>query len=111
MARLGKPLFVQISDTHIGFNKEANPDVAGTLKQTIALVNALAGGSGSTAGGRDVVPPSGVTVADSVFRCSDAVTAVSFHGVRGGAITGNRITGIAPEDALDLDGATGVSVR
>ena len=34
-------LFLQISDTHIGFNKEANPDVAGTLKQTIALVNAM----------------------------------------------------------------------
>ena len=27
----GKPLFVQISDTHIGFNKEANPDVGATL--------------------------------------------------------------------------------
>ncbi|MBV9990964.1 MAG: metallophosphoesterase [Alphaproteobacteria bacterium] len=37
----GKPLFLQISDTHIGFNKEANPDVAGTLKQTIDLVNAM----------------------------------------------------------------------
>jgi len=37
-----KPLFVQISDTHIGFNKEANPDVGGTLNQTIDLVNALA---------------------------------------------------------------------
>src|ERR1700760_4691772 len=37
----GKPLFLQISDTHIGFNKEATPDVAGTLKQTIALVNAM----------------------------------------------------------------------
>jgi len=37
----GKPLFVQISDTHIGFNKEANPDVSGTLNQTIDLVNAL----------------------------------------------------------------------
>src|SRR5215813_484094 len=36
-----KPLFLQISDTHIGFNKEANPDVAGTLKQTIALANAM----------------------------------------------------------------------
>ena len=35
------PLFLQISDTHIGFNKEANPDVAGTLKQTIDLVNAM----------------------------------------------------------------------
>jgi 3',5'-cyclic AMP phosphodiesterase CpdA len=37
----GTPLFVQISDTHIGFNKEANPDVAGTLRQTIALINAM----------------------------------------------------------------------
>ena len=41
-ARLGKPLFVQISDTHIGFNKDANPDVSGTLAQTIDIVNAMA---------------------------------------------------------------------
>jgi 3',5'-cyclic AMP phosphodiesterase CpdA len=40
-SRPGKPLFVQISDTHIGFNKDANPDVNGTLMQTIALVNAM----------------------------------------------------------------------
>jgi 3',5'-cyclic AMP phosphodiesterase CpdA len=39
--KLGKPLFVQISDTHIGFNKEANPDVNGTLNQTIELVNGM----------------------------------------------------------------------
>jgi hypothetical protein len=38
---LGKPLFVQISDTHIGFNKEANPDVGATLTRSIDLVNAL----------------------------------------------------------------------
>jgi hypothetical protein len=38
----GKPLFVQISDTHIGFNKDANPDVAGTLARTIDLVNGMA---------------------------------------------------------------------
>jgi 3',5'-cyclic AMP phosphodiesterase CpdA len=37
----GKPLFVQISDTHIGFHKDANPDVNGTLAGTIALVNGL----------------------------------------------------------------------
>ncbi len=35
------PLFVQISDTHIGFNKDANPDVIGTLNKSIDLVNAL----------------------------------------------------------------------
>jgi 3',5'-cyclic AMP phosphodiesterase CpdA len=33
--------FVQISDSHIGFNKPANTDVAGTLKQAIARINAL----------------------------------------------------------------------
>ena len=37
----GKPLFVQISDTHIGFNKDANPDVNGTLTRSIDLINAL----------------------------------------------------------------------
>lgn len=36
-----RPLFVQLSDTHIGFNKEANPDVNGTLAATIDVVNAL----------------------------------------------------------------------
>ena len=40
-AKLGKPLFVQISDTHIGFNKEANPDVNGTLARTVTLVNGM----------------------------------------------------------------------
>ena len=38
---LGKPLFVQFSDSHIGFNKEANPDVVATLNRSIDLVNAL----------------------------------------------------------------------
>jgi Icc protein len=35
------PYFVQISDSHIGFHQAANPDVAGTLKQTIDRINAL----------------------------------------------------------------------
>src|SRR4051812_4395006 len=30
--------FVQISDTHIGFNKPANTDVVGTLKKAIAKI-------------------------------------------------------------------------
>lgn len=33
--------FVQISDTHIGFKKPANPDVVGTLRETIAKIKAL----------------------------------------------------------------------
>ena len=38
---IGAPLFVQISDSHIGFNKAANPDVAGTLTRAIGLINAM----------------------------------------------------------------------
>src|ERR1700758_477404 len=33
--------FVQISDSHIGFNKAANPDVTATLREAIAKVNTL----------------------------------------------------------------------
>jgi 3',5'-cyclic AMP phosphodiesterase CpdA len=33
--------FVQISDSHIGFNKEANKDVIGTLQKAIAKINSL----------------------------------------------------------------------
>jgi 3',5'-cyclic AMP phosphodiesterase CpdA len=33
--------FVQISDSHIGFNKPANPDVSGTLRVAVELINAL----------------------------------------------------------------------
>jgi Icc protein len=34
--------FVQISDSHIGFNKPANPDVTGTLNAAISKINAMA---------------------------------------------------------------------
>jgi Icc protein len=33
--------FVQISDSHIGFNKAANPDVTGTLQAAIEKINAM----------------------------------------------------------------------
>lgn len=33
--------FVQISDSHIGFNKAANPDVVSTLQAAIAKINAM----------------------------------------------------------------------
>jgi Icc protein len=33
--------FVQISDSHIGFSKPANPDVVGTLREAIRKINAL----------------------------------------------------------------------
>ena len=36
--------FVQISDSHIGFNKAANQDVTGTLKKAIDKINAVPAG-------------------------------------------------------------------
>jgi 3',5'-cyclic AMP phosphodiesterase CpdA len=36
--------FVQISDSHIGFNKGANPDVTGTLKTAIDKINLVPAG-------------------------------------------------------------------
>lgn len=37
----GQLCFVQISDSHMGFNKPANPDVVGTLKTAVDKINAL----------------------------------------------------------------------
>lgn len=38
---IGSFTFAQISDSHIGFSKDANKDVTGTLKEAIARINAL----------------------------------------------------------------------
>jgi 3',5'-cyclic AMP phosphodiesterase CpdA len=40
---MGKLSFVQISDSHMGFNKPANPDVAGTLRAAVDKINGVAG--------------------------------------------------------------------
>ena len=37
----GSLTFVQLSDSHIGFKGEANPDVTGTLRRAIEQINAL----------------------------------------------------------------------
>src|SRR5437899_7141985 len=37
----GELNFVQISDSHIGFNKPANPDVTATLQATVNKINAM----------------------------------------------------------------------
>jgi 3',5'-cyclic-AMP phosphodiesterase len=39
--RMGELTFVQISDSHMGFNKPANPDVISTLKAAVDKINAL----------------------------------------------------------------------
>ena len=38
---MGELHFVQISDSHMGFNKPANPDVVATLKAAVDKINAL----------------------------------------------------------------------
>ncbi|HXY23372.1 MAG TPA: metallophosphoesterase [Candidatus Acidoferrum sp.] len=40
---MGELSFAQISDSHMGFNKPANPDVAGTLKAAVDKINGVAG--------------------------------------------------------------------
>jgi 3',5'-cyclic-AMP phosphodiesterase len=40
-AAKGDLTFVQISDSHIGFNRPANPDVNGTLQRAVDKINAL----------------------------------------------------------------------
>lgn len=40
-ASAGELSFVQISDSHMGFNKAANPDVVGTLKAAVDKIDAL----------------------------------------------------------------------
>src|SRR5712692_161939 len=40
-ASQGELSFVQISDSHMGFDKAANPDVVGTLKAALDKINAL----------------------------------------------------------------------
>lgn len=40
-APAGELSFVQISDSHMGFNKAANPDVVGTLQAAVDKINAL----------------------------------------------------------------------
>src|SRR5512132_1211202 len=37
----GDLFFVQISDSHIGFNKAANADVTATMRKAVAKINAL----------------------------------------------------------------------
>src|SRR5690348_9862597 len=39
--KMGDLSFVQISESHMGFNKPANPDVIATLKAAVENINAL----------------------------------------------------------------------
>lgn len=40
--------FVQISDSHIGFSRPENPDVAGALEKTVDAINRIAASASSS---------------------------------------------------------------
>jgi len=79
----GTPLFLQISDTHIGFNKEANPDVAGTLKETIALANAMKMRPALTIHTGDITHLSRAAEFDTALQLMSDLKAGELHTVPG----------------------------
>ena len=79
----GTPLFLQISDTHIGFNRDANPDVAGTLKQTIALVNAMPEKPALTLHTGDITHLSKVEEFDTAMQLLSGLKVTELHTVPG----------------------------
>ena len=85
---------------------ERNTFSAGSNTRGIVVVNALAGGTAPTPGGRPTGPPAAVVVADNDFELAPTVRAASFEGVAGGAFRGNRLRG----PALDADPAAAVGV-
>lgn len=94
---------------------ERNTFLAGANTSDIVVVNALAGGTEPTPGGRPTGPPSAVVVADNEFELSPTVRAASFEGVTGGAFRGNRLRGPALDDdpgaAVGVTDSPGVEVR
>jgi 3',5'-cyclic AMP phosphodiesterase CpdA len=100
------PLFVQISDSHIGFDKDANPDVSGTLEKSIALVNAMPSPPEFIIHTGDITHLSRANQFDAAQQILSTLTAKELHTVPGehdvadatqseyfnrfGAISGNK---------------------
>jgi len=59
---------------------------------TIQLINAQAGGAGTTAGGRPMVSPSNVTITDNVLTCSSQQNGMYVENVTGVVVSGNHIS-------------------
>ena len=83
--------FVQISDSHLGFARQPNPDVAGTLRRTVERINALP------------EPPAFVLHTGDLTHNAkpaefDAVAAI-LKGIRGG-----RVAYVPGEHEFDGDG-------
>jgi 3',5'-cyclic AMP phosphodiesterase CpdA len=85
--------FVQISDSHIGFNKEANPDVAGTLREAVAKINGLPAPPAFVVHTGDVTHLSKAEEFDAAQQILKSVRTDAMHFVPG------------EHDVLDGDGA------
>jgi 3',5'-cyclic AMP phosphodiesterase CpdA len=79
----GIPLFLQISDTHIGFDKPANPDVAGTLGRTIELVNAMPARPALTIHTGDITHLSKADEFDTAAQLLSGLNITEMHTVPG----------------------------
>ncbi|WP_431858268.1 metallophosphoesterase family protein [Azospirillum sp.] len=75
--------FVQISDSHIGFNKEANPDVGATLRAAVDGVNALPARPGFVVHTGDVTHLSKPAEFDAADQILGSMKAGSIHVVPG----------------------------
>ncbi|MGN6516890.1 MAG: metallophosphoesterase family protein [Rhizomicrobium sp.] len=82
-AAIDTPLFVQISDSHIGFNKDANPDVTGTLARSIALVNGLPAQPGFIIHTGDITHLSTAEQFDTAKQILSTLRASELHAVPG----------------------------
>jgi 3',5'-cyclic AMP phosphodiesterase CpdA len=83
MATTGTPLFVQISDTHIGFKADANPDVPGTVRRSIDLVNGLSERPGLVIHTGDVTHLSKPEEFDLAMQLFSGLKVTELHGVPG----------------------------
>ena len=80
---MGAFRFVQISDTHLGFNKEANPDTSGTTRSAIDLVNGVAAETALVVHTGDVTHLSKPAEFDSAAEMFKGLKVTDFHLIPG----------------------------
>jgi hypothetical protein len=75
--------FVQISDTHIGFNKDANPDVVATAHAAVDIINANAANAGLVIHTGDITHLSKPAEFDAAAEILKGIKIPEFHVVPG----------------------------
>lgn len=88
----GELSFVQISDSHMGFNKAANPDVVGTLEAAVHKINSLE------------TPPEFMLHTGDITHLSKAEEFDTVNQVLKGAATKNIFFVPGEHDVLNDDG-------